>query len=95
MSIKYNRVDMALISSGSTEIIDISETGGIESCHLIAELEDGGSVTVNGSATAEGTFAAAFTITVPSDGVYRGRLPIDAPRFLACATEGATISIRA
>lgn len=95
MSYKYNRVDMALISTGATEVIDIAEQGGIEHCHLVVELSGGGTVQINGCTTAEGTFKAAFTVTVPEDGVYRGRLPLDAPRFLCVATEDATMSVRA
>lgn len=94
--IKYNRVDMALITTTPEEVIDIAEQGGIEQCHVVVELDGGGEVQVNGSPTAEGEFVKAFTVTVPSDGVYRGRLPIDAPRFLALASEnGAKLSVRA
>lgn len=96
MSIKYNRIDMALISTKPAEVVDIAEQGGIESCHLVVELAGGGEVQVNGSTTADGEFTKAFSVTVPSDGVYRGRLPIDAPRFICLSAEnGATLSVRA
>lgn len=94
--IKYNRVDMALISTKPSEVVDLSEQGGIESCHLVVELAGGGEVQVNGCDTATGSFVKAFSVTVPADGVYRGRLPIDAPRFICVAAEnGATLSVRA
>lgn len=94
--IKYNRVDMALISTKPSEVIDLSEIGGIESCHLVVELAGGGDVQIKGCDTASGEFVKAFAVTVPSDGVYRGRLPLDAPHFICVASEsGATVSVRA
>lgn len=96
MSIKYNRVDMALISTKPAEVVDIAEQGGIERCHLVVELTGGGEVQINGCDTASGSFVKAFTVTVPADGVYRGRFPLDAPRFICLASEnGATLSVRA
>lgn len=94
--IKYNRADMALVSTKPSEVVDIAEHGGIEECHLVVELSGGGDVQVNGCTTADGEFVKAFTVTVPSDGVYRGRMPLDAPRFICLAADsGAKLSVRA
>lgn len=94
--IKYDRVDMALISTKPTEIIDLGEQGGAEQSQLVVELAGGGEVQINGCDTASGSFVKAFSVTVPSDGTYRGRLPLDAPRFICVSAEnGATVSVRA
>ena len=94
--IKYNRIDMALISTKPDEVVDLSERGGIEHCHLVVEFAGGGDIQVNGSDTENGVYEKAFTVTVPTDGVYRGRLPLDVPRFICLASEsGAKLSVRA
>lgn len=94
--IKYNRVDMALVSTKPSEVVDTSEPGGLEQCHIIVELDGGGDVQINGCTTPNGEFVKAFSVTVPADGVYRGRLPLDSPQYLALASEnGAKLSIRA
>lgn len=93
--IKYNRVDMALISTKPSEVIDLAQQGGIDQCHIVVELAGGGEVQINGSDTADGSFVKVFSVTVPADGVYRSRMPLDAPRFICVASEsGATVSVR-
>ena len=93
--VTYNRVDMALISSKPSEVIDLSQQGGIDQCNLVVELPGGGEVQINGCDTANGSFVKAFSVTVPADGVYRSRIPLEAPRFICVASEnGATVSVR-
>lgn len=95
MSYKYNRVDLALMSTGPTEVIDITEKGGIEHAQMVVELADGGSVTIEGAETADGEFATVQTVTVPDDGVYRERIPLECPRFIRLAADsGAILTIR-
>ena len=96
MSYIYNRVDLALMSTGPTEVIDITEKGGIEHAQMVVELADGGSVTIEGADKASGTFTTVAAVTVPEDGIYRARIPLDFPRFIRLsAATGATLTIRA
>lgn len=91
----HNRVDLALVSKGPDDIVDICEEGGIQDAHLVVELEGGGAVTVEGSPTEEGEFTTVESITVPADGVYRSRIPLNYPRFIRLSAEsGATLSVR-
>ena len=92
----HNRVDLALISKGPEDIVDICEEGGIQDALLVIELEGGGSVTVEGSKTEDGAFTTVEAVTVPASGVYRSRIPLDYPRFIRlAAASGATLSVRA
>lgn len=96
MSYVYNRVDLALMSTGPEEIIDITEKGGIEHAQLVVELADGGSAVIEGAEKADGEFATVQTVTVPAEGVYRERIPLDCPQFIRLAAKnGATLTIRA
>ena len=96
MSYKYNRVDLALMSTKPAEVIDITEKGGIEHAQMVVELAGGGSVTIEGADKADGSFATVKTVTVPEDGVYRERIPLECPRFIrVSAASGATLTIRA
>ena len=96
MSYKYNRVDLALMSTKPEEVIDITEKGGIEHAQMVVELASGGSVTIEGSDKADGVFTTVKTVTVPADGVYRERIPLECPRFIrVSADSGATLTIRA
>lgn len=95
MSYIYNRVDLALKSTGPTEVIDITEKGGIEHAQMVVELADGGSVTIEGADKENGTFTTVQTVTVPADGVYRERIPLECPRFIRlAAASGATLTVR-
>lgn len=94
MSYIYNRVDLALMSTGPSEVIDITEKGGIEHAHLVVTLPGGGSATIEGADKAEGDFTTVQTVTVPSEGEYRERIPLECPRFIRLAEPGATLSIR-
>lgn len=96
MAIIHNRVDLALVSSGPTEIIDCGEPGGIENAQIVVELAGGGSATIEGSDKADGEFATVQTVTVPESGVYRMRIPLTCPKFIRlAAASGATLSVRA
>lgn len=96
MSYKYNRIDLALMSTKPEEVIDIAETGGIEHAQMVVELSGGGEVTIEGADKADGDFATVLTVTVPEDGVYRERIPLECPRFIrVSAASGATLTIRA
>lgn len=96
MSYKYNRVDLALMSTKPDEVIDITEKGGIEHAQMVVELASGGSVTIEGSDKADGVFTTVKTVTVPADGVYRERIPLECPRFIRLSADsGATLTIRA
>lgn len=94
MSFRYNRIDLALVSKGPDEIIEIGETGGAPCTHLVVEMEDGGSVTIEGAAEADGEFDYELTVTVPASGFYRERIPLDMPKYIRLADEGAVLSIR-
>jgi hypothetical protein len=95
MSYIYNRVDLALKSTGPTEVVDITEKGGIEHAQLVVELAGGGSVTIEGADKEGGTFVAVTIVTVPADGVYRERIPLECPRFIRLsAASGATLTVR-
>ena len=96
MSYKYNRIDLALVSTKPDEVIDITEKGGIEHAQMVVELAGGGSVTIEGADKADGDFATVLTVTVPSSGEYRERIPLECPRFIRVSAEsGATLTIRA
>jgi hypothetical protein len=89
----HNRIDLALVSTGPTEIIDICEPGGIQNAHVVVEGD--GMVTIEGCASEDGVFATVDTVSIPDSGVYRARIPLDWPRFIRLAAPGATLSIRA
>lgn len=94
MSFKYNRQDLALVSTGPTEVVEIGEEGGAPCTHLVIEKVGGGSVTVEGATKADGVFDYELTVTVPSDGFYRERVPLNMPKYIRLAATGATLSIR-
>ena len=95
MSYIYNRVDLALMSTGPDEVIDITEKGGIEHAQIVIELASGGEVTIEGADKENGEFVTVKSVTVPSDGVYRERIPMDCPRFIRLAAKsGATLTVR-
>lgn len=89
-----NRIDLALISTGPTEIVDIGETGGRPDAQLVVKKTGGGSVTIQGAADRADEFATAITVTVPEDGAYRAGIPADCPRYIRLSATGATLSIR-
>ena len=94
MSFKYNRQDLALVSTGPTEVVEIGEEGGAPCTHLVVEKLGGGSVTIEGAAKADGEWEYTLTVTVPSDGFYRERVPLNMPKYIRLAATGATLSIR-
>ena len=95
MSYIYNRVDLALKSTGPTEVIDLTEKGGIENAQMVVELADGGSVTIEGAEKEDGVFTTVKTVTVPSSGEYRERIPLECPRYVRlAAASGATLTVR-
>lgn len=94
MSYIYNRVDLALMSTGPEEVIDITEKGGIEHAQLVIEMAGGGSVTIEGADKADDQFTAVKTITVPAEGEYRERVPLYCPRFIRLSATGATLTVR-
>lgn len=94
MSYIHNRIDLALMSTSPDEVIDITEKGGIEHAQIVVELEGGGSATIEGADAADGEFTTVLTVTVPVDGVYRERIPLECPRFIRLAEPGATLTIR-
>lgn len=94
MSFIYNRQDLALVSTGPTEVVEIGEEGGAPCTHLVIEKEGGGSVTIEGSANRDGVFEYSLTVTVPVDGFYRERVPLNMPKFIRLSTTGARLSIR-
>ena len=94
MAITHNRVDLALVSTGPTEIVDLGEKGGILNAHVVVE-GDSGIADVEGCDTADGTFVTVDSINIPVSGVYRSRIPMDWPRFIRLKATGATLSIRA
>lgn len=91
----HNRIDLALVSTGPTEIIDICEPGGIQNAHVVIECNGGGMVDVEGSASEDGIYTTVESFSVPDSGVYRARIPLYWPRFIRLKATGATLSIRA
>lgn len=94
MSFRYNRIDLALVSKGPEDVIEIGETGGAPCTHLVVEKEGGGSVTIEGAAKADGAWDYTLTVIVPTDGIYRERVPLNMPKYVRLAAEGAELSIR-
>lgn len=99
----HSRVDLELISTSSTELVDIGEKGGIQNAHVLIEYpnEDsdgdpqGGTVTIYGTETEGGTATSVDTVTVPASGTLRMRIPINWPRFISVYTSGATLKVLA
>lgn len=89
-----NRIDLALVSTGPTETIDIGEPGGRPSAQLVVVKSGGGAVVIQGTDTTTGTFETAAEITVPEDGTYRATIPFDCPRYIRLSATGATLSVR-
>lgn len=99
MAIIRNRVDWLLRSTAAEqEVIDIRELGGSEASQLVVTLPGGGSVTVEGAETeAFDSVTWSKTVTVPSEGEYRERMPLDAPQYIRISTgapEGAILWAR-
>ena len=94
MKVIRNRIDLALISTGPDEVVDIGEKG-FDRADLCIEKSSGGAVTIEGSDKEDGDFAYSVSITVPADGFYRGRIPMDMPQFIRLSAEGAKLSVRA
>ena len=94
MSFRYNRVDLALVSKGPEEVIEQGEVGGAPCTHLVVEKLGGGSVTIEGAAKADGPWEYTLTVTVPTNGFYRERVPLEMPKYIRLAATGATLSIR-
>lgn len=95
MAIIRNRVDFQLRSTAEErQVIDVRETGGSEASQLVITLEGGGSVTVEGSDTESfDSVTWTTTVTVPADGEYRERMPLDAARFIRLASGAPTGAI--
>ena len=89
-----NRIDLALISTGPEEVVDIGEKG-FERADLCVEKSGGGAVTIEGSDAEDGAYTYSVTVTVPADGFYRGRIPMDMPQYIRLSAEGAKLSVRA
>lgn len=89
-----NRIDLALISTGPEEVVDIGEKG-FERADLCVEKSGGGDVVIEGSDAEDGTYSYSVTITVPSAGFYRGRIPMDMPQYIRLKATGAKLSVRA
>lgn len=89
-----NRIDLALISTGPDEVVDIGEKG-FERADLYIEKQSGGTVTIQGSDTEDGDYSYTETITVPAEGFYRGRIPMDMPQYIRLSATGAKLSVRA
>lgn len=95
MKVIRNRIDLALVSTKPSEIIDIGETG-FDRADLCIELVGGGAVEIEGSDKEDGAWDYSVSITVPAGGFYRGRIPMDMPQYIRCGAEnGAKVSVRA
>lgn len=96
MKVIHNRIDLALVSTKPEEVVDIGEMG-FDRADLCVELVGGGSVTIEGSEKEDGTFDDySLTVTVPEGGFYRGRIPMDMPKYIRLAADnGAKLSVRA
>lgn len=103
--ITHNRIDMALRSTGPAEVIDLGEPGGLEWAHFVVVAgsaagvpdEDEASsvsVTVEGCATKDGSFATALELELEAGAEHRGRIPLEWPRYIRLAEEGATLTVR-
>lgn len=94
MSVKYNRIDKALVSTGPTEVIGTGEVGSIDEVQLVVEKTGGGSVTIEGANKPEEGWGWTLTVEVPAEGLYRSRMPLDVPKNIRLAATGAELSIR-
>ena len=96
MKVIHNRIDLALVSTKPQEVVDIGESG-FDRADLCVELAGGGAVTIEGSEKEDGTFDDySLTVTVPEGGFYRGRIPMDMPKYIRLAADnGAKLSVRA
>lgn len=90
----HNRIDMALRSTGPAEVIDLGEPGGLECAHFVVVADAAGTVSVEGCATADGSFATALELTLAAGAEHRGRIPLEWPRYIRLAEEGATLTVR-
>ena len=95
MAIIRNRIDLALVSTGPLEIVDIGEKG-FDRADICVELVGGGSVTIEGCDKEDGEYEYTHTVVVPAAGFFRSRVPVDMPKYVRLATEnGAKLSVRA
>lgn len=94
MSVKYNRIDMALVSTGPTEVIETGEVGSIDEVQLVIEKVGGGSATIEGASAPDGDWVWTLTVEVPTEGLYRSRMPLDVPKYIRLSAGGAELSIR-
>lgn len=95
MKVIHNRIDLALVSTKPEEVVDIGEMG-FDRADLCIELKGGGAVTIEGSDKEDGEWGYELSITVPAGGFYRGRIPMDMPKYIRLAAEsGAVLSVRA
>lgn len=93
MSTIYNIQDMALVSTKPEEVVDIGEPGGTRA-HLVVEKTGGGSVTIEGAADPAGAWEYSYTVTVPAEGQFRCRIPLDMPKYIRLSASGAKLSVR-
>lgn len=96
MKVIHNRIDLALVSTKPEEVVDIGESG-FDKADLCVELSGGGAVTIEGDEHEDGEFEAySYEVTVPEGGFYRGRIPMDMPKYIRLAEDnGAKLSVRA
>ena len=89
MKVIHNRIDLALVSTKPQQVVDRAD--------LCVELAGGGAVTIEGDAQEDGEFSAySYVVTVPEGGFYRGRIPMDMPKYIRLAADnGAKLSVRA
>lgn len=96
MNVIRNRVDLALVSTAPTEIVDIGETG-FDGADIVLEVAGGGACVIEGSDSEDGTWETALQVTVSAEGFERVRVPLDMPRFIRLGSgsaEGAKLSVR-
>ena len=95
MKVIHNRIDLALVSTKPQEVVDIGESG-FDRADLCVELAGGGAVTIEGDTQEDGEFSAySYVVTVPEGGFYRGRIPMDMPKYIRLAADkGAKLSVR-
>lgn len=90
----HDRIDALLRSTGPAEVIDLGEPGGLENAHLVLESDAGGTVTVEGCATAHGAFASVQEVALDAGAERRERIPLHYPRYIRLAAEGAVLTVR-
>lgn len=91
--ITHNRVDWLLRSSGPSEVIDLGEPAGLENVHLVLVSPSDGDVAIEGCAEPSGTFAEVQTVTLAADVEFRERIPLEFPRYIRLAGQGAVLTV--